>query len=263
MCFSDLEHVLTRSLRFFRISVMISLRFFDFLMIFDDFGGSDPYFDTVWTRCPIIFASFAMQFYYINNTTSASSCQQKHVWIPKTERERCFWRKTKYKIIWRTFRQDHQSHGENASTPRANLQKSCQKLQKYRKKSQKSWKITKILRKNAKNDEASRQKYETSREISQQWRKSKEITRNREKSRKITKNHKKTVKKSTNLGLRRPWGGGGVAGGDLHAPCVHPTGLSTQKNAILPKSVFSSKKWFCEKKKLRRPVKGKAYYIYW
>ena len=40
--------------------------------------------------------------------------------------------------IWRTFRQDHQSHGENASTPRANLQKSCQKLQKYRKKSQKS-----------------------------------------------------------------------------------------------------------------------------
>ena len=63
MCFSDLEHVLTRSLSIFRISVMIYLRFFDFLTIFDDFGGSDPYFDTVLTRCPSIFAIFAVQIW--------------------------------------------------------------------------------------------------------------------------------------------------------------------------------------------------------
>ena len=61
MCFSDLEHVLTRSLSIFRISVMIYLRFLYFLTIFDDFGGSDPYFDTVLTRCPSIFAIFAVQ----------------------------------------------------------------------------------------------------------------------------------------------------------------------------------------------------------
>ena len=142
----------------------------------------------------------------------------------------------------------------------------AKKLPKIAKISQKIAKIVKNHEKIAKKLKKWRSIATKIRNITRNFATMKKIKRNHKKSRKITKNHEKSQKNREKVDKFRPQaslGWRGSSRGDLHAPCVHPTGLSTQKNAILPKSVFSSKKWFCEKKKLRRPVKGKAYYIYW
>ena len=67
-CFSVFDHVLGHYLWCFGISLMIFWRFFDFWTIFDDFGGSDPDFDTVLTRSKSVIGIFAIQIWALSDS---------------------------------------------------------------------------------------------------------------------------------------------------------------------------------------------------
>ena len=55
------------------------------------------------------------------------SSTSKRVLEPRLKESNVVSAVKKYKIIWRSFRDHHQSHGENASKPRENLQKFAKK----------------------------------------------------------------------------------------------------------------------------------------